>query len=103
MPVLPTLRSLDRPELETPRPRPPIPRDILVGRLSKVARRHIADSAVVPWEEVNAAAAAAAKPESPPPTFATATATASLLTDKREVINDSSQGERLHLSTHFDH
>lgn len=49
---------------------------------------------VVPWEEVNAAATAAAqsKPESPPPTFATATATAALLTDRREVVNDTSQG-----------
>lgn len=55
--------------------------------------RQIIDSAVIPWEEVNAAATTAPKPESPPPTFATATATASLLTDKREVINDSSQGK----------
>ena len=49
--------------------------------------------AVVPWEQVSQAALAAAqpKPESPPPTFASATA--SSLTDKREVINDSSQGE----------
>ncbi|ORY33717.1 Mechanosensitive ion channel-domain-containing protein [Naematelia encephala] len=43
---------------------------------------------MVPWEEVNAAPEPA-KPESPPPTFATATATN--LTDRHEVINDSSQ------------
>ena len=46
--------------------------------------------AVVPWEEVRGPAAVQKKPDSPPPTFATATATN--LTDRHEVVNDSSQG-----------
>jgi hypothetical protein len=61
--------------------------------LSAVLLDFRSDLLVVPWEEVNAAATAAEnKPDSPPPTFATATATAQLLTDRREIVNDSSQG-----------
>jgi hypothetical protein len=50
---------------------------------------------VVPWEEVNAALAASSeeRTESPPPTFATATASANALTDKRGIVNDTAQGE----------
>ena len=60
--------------------------DTLVSILLFAGKRN--SCLVVPWEEVNHTDV---KPESPPPTFATATATASLLTDRREVINDTSQ------------
>lgn len=47
-------------------------------------------------------AAADPKPATPPPTFASATATAQLLTDRREVINDSSQGKQSENYIHVD-
>ena len=47
---------------------------------------------MIPWEEVRGPAAVQKKLDSPPPTFAFATATATNLTDRHEVVNDSSQG-----------
>ena len=46
---------------------------------------------LVPWEEIKAKEQSSVPSQSPPPTFQSATSTADLLIDRRNVINDDSQ------------
>jgi len=75
-----------------PAPSPPDPTRYTCSSHAETLRRCVLTSdVVIPWEQIAAAAAPPQqKPDSPPPTFATATATS--LTDRQEVVNDSSQG-----------